>query len=73
MSEDKEFDTSFNPDFAICPYCGYEEQDSWELSDGEHDCSDCGKTFLVTIDTTVYYTTTKIEEDTQEEEEVPDD
>jgi len=27
-----------------CPYCGYEESDSWELSDDdeEHECGRCG-------------------------------
>jgi ribosomal protein S27AE len=29
-----------------CPYCGFEDADSWELSDGEdeHECGRCGAT-----------------------------
>lgn len=36
-----------NKDFKnnlTCPYCGYEDEDSWELSDNEdeHECGRCG-------------------------------
>lgn len=33
-------------DNLVCPYCDYEESDSWELpdSDTEHECGRCGAT-----------------------------
>ncbi len=41
------FDTS-TTDNLICPYCGYEETDSWELgeSSDNHQCGSCDKTFV---------------------------
>ncbi len=44
----------------ICPYCGYENQDSWECSDDEDEeiCGNCGSTFsyerIVTVEYTSY-------------------
>ena len=37
--EDKEYEINL-----ICPYCGHEDRDSWELSDDddEHKCGRCG-------------------------------
>ena len=37
--ENKEYECNL-----ICPYCGYEDGDSWELSDDdeEHECGRCG-------------------------------
>jgi DNA-directed RNA polymerase subunit RPC12/RpoP len=37
--EDKDYERNL-----ICPYCGYEDTDSWELSDDdeEHECGRCG-------------------------------
>lgn len=34
-------------DILICPYCGFEEPDSWELweADDNYECSNCGKIF----------------------------
>ncbi|MFH1633913.1 MAG: hypothetical protein ABIG63_07855 [Chloroflexota bacterium] len=58
-------DTEYR-DYAICPYCGYEERDSWEIDlgpgpegDGEADCGRCGETYLVSRQCTITYTTVK--------------
>lgn len=45
---------------AICPYCGKEVQDSWELKDGEYQCGRCNNTFEVTIIVTQEYSTKKL-------------
>ncbi len=44
----------------VCPWCGYEQGDSWECSEGEQQCGDCGRTFDVSRDVAVTYCTTKI-------------
>jgi len=56
-----ELDTWHTPN-AICPYCGYENYDSWEIAggeefDGEHDCHSCGETMLISRNVEVTYTT----------------
>lgn len=42
----KEIDHEYT-DNLICPYCGYEDQDSWELSESSdnYTCGDCSKNF----------------------------
>lgn len=57
-----EHDTRGTHPNAICPYCGYEVDDSCELSDGAVlECSneDCEQVFEVTFEVVVYYTTRK--------------
>ncbi|MGH7974937.1 MAG: hypothetical protein ACREBR_05385 [bacterium] len=49
-------------EFAICPWCGAEFIDSFEMSDGVWDCDRCGKKFTLDHDVTVSYTTNKVEE-----------
>ena len=51
---------------VVCPYCGYEEKDSWELDFGpglggeeELQCSDCGEMFMAYRDVEVTYSTWK--------------
>lgn len=44
----------------VCPHCGYEHSDSWELNDGDegdwdHECHDCQKTFAAQRFVTVKY------------------
>ena len=56
-----ECDRSYT-DNAVCPYCGHVEVDSWEyhLSDGgetEEVCRDCDRSFIVSCDVTVSYST----------------
>ena len=43
-----------------CPWCGYEFRDSWEMSEGEYDCDECGGKFEAERDVTVEYSTTRI-------------
>jgi len=59
-------DTWYTPNI-ICPYCGYEDHDSWEhnndLEDGPQVifCGDCGEEFWCQMDIEVTYLTKKIE------------
>ena len=56
---------TYHPEL-VCPYCGYEHSDAWELSadDGDYECGnqDCGKTFRYSRMVTVEYTTFKFNE-----------
>ena len=57
LEPDTEFKYENN---VICPYCGYEEKDSWELSGEDSveettDCSDCGQEFFYTRSIEVTY------------------
>jgi len=47
--------------FAICPWCNYRHQDSWEMVDGEHECAECRGKFFLDSDTTTTYHTKRIE------------
>jgi hypothetical protein len=57
-----EFDCEYT-DAIVCPYCGHEQSDSWEIcgdrNDGETDCGECEKKFSYSRDFTVNYTTHK--------------
>jgi len=46
-------------DEVTCPHCGYQCSDSWEMSEGVHECGDCGREFEMERDVTVSYSTTK--------------
>jgi hypothetical protein len=49
---------------VVCPYCGYEEEDSWELDEDYYDdyqCGRCEKKFTVKIETERFYTSEKID------------
>jgi len=52
-------DTSYE-EFAICPWCGHEDNDSWELEDGEYDCPSCSKPYEVYRIVDVHYSTAKV-------------
>lgn len=60
-----DIDTDYT-DETVCPYCGHEEQDSWELcpnvgeADGLTECGDCEKTYRWTRNTSVTYNTRKL-------------
>jgi hypothetical protein len=50
----------------VCPFCGYEEADAWQMlfgegmeSDTSHDCGRCGEEYLCTREIVLYYTTEK--------------
>ena len=53
-------DTQYTSEI-ICPYCGYEFSDSWELAadDGELDCLDCENEFFYERIVTIDYCTSK--------------
>lgn len=55
-----------NKDEIMCPYCGHEFRDSWDVHcDGgtEIDCQKCGKEFHVVRDTVVTYTSCRLKKD----------
>lgn len=70
MSNEKERDEldTWHENKIICPYCGYEFEESWEYETGgeieleETECYDCEKTFHLSIEYDVQYTTTRLEE-----------
>jgi len=56
----EDLDTSYT-EFVTCPWCGYEEQDSFELEDdGEYDCNSCGEPFVVCRIVNINYSTAKV-------------
>lgn len=59
----EEGECSYNAS-PICPHCGYEMQDAWELGlddgdDMEAECGRCGKKYRVTLYISVKYSTEK--------------
>jgi hypothetical protein len=60
--EQGDMDHSYT-DEIVCPYCGSEQGDSWELSDdsGDLECGNCDKEFTYERDITVNYTTSRKE------------
>jgi len=56
----KEIDHDFT-DQIVCPYCGEEVSDSWELDGecGEFDCESCGNTYKWERVVTIEYSTRK--------------
>lgn len=46
----------------ICPYCRFEDKDSWEEeeNEGKKECPDCEKEFEFIRNVTIDYTTYKI-------------
>lgn len=56
-------------EFIKCPYCGYEEQDSWEYQgdSGEIECPECYKEFFYERILTVDYRTIEIKRDNEYE------
>ena len=52
-------------DEITCPYCGYEDIDSWEAGDGETigemDCGNCHKTFYAQRIIMISYSTSKLD------------
>lgn len=61
MSERPE--TSYT-DEIICPHCAYEFDCSYELHDqdgGEVECPECNKSFELSVDYSVTYTTKKVD------------
>lgn len=53
-------------DNAVCPYCGHEDYDSWELGCdndecGESECGSCGKAYIWIRHVFVEYSTKRKE------------
>ena len=62
-----------NQPSIICPHCGHEDHDSWEIDfgpgcEGETtiECSDCDKPFFATRYCDVTYSTAKVQPKTPE-------
>lgn len=54
-------DLNLNPD-PVCPHCGYEHQDAWELQLSDGDvcsiwCHNCKKPFLISCRIDITYST----------------
>ena len=47
--------------FIICPHCGHEHRESWEISigaeSGEYECHACGKSFIWMCHRIIFYST----------------
>jgi hypothetical protein len=50
---------TYSSDFVICPWCGYRHPDSWEISDGDTECHECGEPIAVASYQTREITTSK--------------
>jgi len=52
----------FRTNEITCPYCGWKDRDSWELTEsGEVFCSSCDKEFHVEREVDVKYTSKPLE------------
>lgn len=50
-------------DEVVCPHCGYTEGDSFEAVEGERECPDCEKAYIMERNIIVTYSTEKTGED----------
>lgn len=62
----KDYDLDYN-EYARCPYCGYEDIDSFELNCDEEEitvCPNCEKKYGVirNVEVTVTYSTWKVDD-----------
>ncbi len=49
-------------DEVVCPHCGHEYSCSWEFADsGDEKCEKCSKPFEFSRNTTITYSTKKVE------------
>lgn len=60
MSIEPMYDCEYQ-DRVVCPFCGHENEDSWEYLKDDEECVDahcpsCGKEFDVTVSQTINYT-----------------
>jgi hypothetical protein len=63
---EKEMETCHTPDI-ICPYCGFVDEDSWEVGDtsqfeedSKTECRECDRMFNFSRNCEITYTTTEI-------------
>lgn len=74
--ERNDFDREYDLDSAYCPratcpYCGWEDQDSWELGEsGEIDCPKCEKVFWYSTQVSREFFSYKQKPDTTKKEGV---
>ncbi len=67
MSAPTENDLSLTSQ-PVCPFCGHEERDAWEMDFGgmegscKHTCASCGEEYKCWREVTIYYSTEKIKE-----------
>lgn len=55
------FESIQDDETAVCPYCGYREDEPQELVSGEVECSNCCKSFYLSIEIHYSYTTEPME------------
>lgn len=49
----------------VCPYCGYREDESWEIREtdcDEFECSSCGKAFMYSAEVRLEFTSWEVED-----------
>lgn len=51
----------WHTEYITCPYCGYEDRDSWECvdEDDEYECGMCGEVFEYVRNYEITYTSRK--------------
>lgn len=64
MKQDLEMGTDHER-FPVCPHCGYVHEDYYEMEEGDFECEDCEKTFVISIERELLFTTTKIKEESK--------
>ena len=57
-----------NTNNLVCPYCGYEDRDSWEVCPNDEDldvceCGSCGKEFRAWRNISITYSTEKLDDE----------
>lgn len=62
---DETYETDYM-DEPVCPHCGHRQRDAWEINlgpgiegDGEMECGECWKEFLISRHCSVSYSTSK--------------
>lgn len=55
------FESIQDDETAVCPYCGYREDEPQELESGEVDCANCCMRFYLSIEARYSYTTEPME------------
>lgn len=58
MPEPDELDCQQNI-LPKCPHCGYDDEDYYDYTNGEHTCGVCGKKFVVEVENVLMFSTRK--------------
>lgn len=58
--EKTEIDHTYTEE-VVCPYCGYQHFDSWEMTTGDMDCESCDKEFHMERNVKTTYCTSQNE------------